>query len=69
MITEDTMKQLIRDIPDFPSDGILFRDITPVLQTPKAFHEVICSMVECAKPMKPDVIVGSSRAGSFWVLR
>ena len=35
MITEETMKELIRDIPDFPSDGILFRDITPVLQTPR----------------------------------
>ncbi len=63
MITEETMKELIRDIPDFPSDGILFRDITPVLQDAKAFHEVICSMVDCVRPMRPDVIVGIESRG------
>jgi adenine phosphoribosyltransferase len=63
MISEETAKQLIRDIPDFPSPGILFRDITPVLQDPKAFREVVISMVECVKPMKPDVIVGIESRG------
>jgi len=63
MISEATVKELIRDIPDFPAPGVLFRDITPILQDPKAFHEVICSMVECVKPMKPDVIVGIESRG------
>ena len=63
MISEATVKALIRDIPDFPAPGVLFRDITPILQDPKAFHEVICSMVECVKPMKPDVIVGIESRG------
>ena len=63
MISESTVKELIRDIPDFPAPGVLFRDITPILQDPKAFHEVICSMVECVKPMKPDVIVGIESRG------
>lgn len=31
----------IRDIPDFPKEGILFKDITPVLQNPETFREVI----------------------------
>ena len=62
-LTEDTIKQLIRDIPDFPTEGILFRDITPVLQNPKAFHEVICTLVDCAKEMKPDVVVGIESRG------
>ncbi len=35
------LKNLIRTIPDFPKKGILFRDITPVLQNEKAFKEVI----------------------------
>src|SRR5919201_2502833 len=35
------LKQFIRDIPDFPQPGILFRDITPLLQTPDAFQYVI----------------------------
>ncbi|MDH7600935.1 MAG: adenine phosphoribosyltransferase [Armatimonadota bacterium] len=63
MISEATLKQLIRDVPDFPTPGILFRDITPVLQNPQAFREVICSIVECARPMKPDVIVGIESRG------
>lgn len=63
MLKEETMKQLIRGIPDFPAPGILFYDITPVLQEPSAFHEVICSMVECVKPMKPDVIIGIESRG------
>lgn len=32
---------LVRDVPDFPSPGILFRDITPLLADPRAFAEVI----------------------------
>lgn len=63
MITEETMKELIRDIPDFPAEGILFRDITPVLQDAAAFKEVIHSMSECVKAMKPDVIVGIESRG------
>ena len=35
------LKQFIRDIPDFPQPGILFRDITPLLQTPDAFKYVV----------------------------
>jgi adenine phosphoribosyltransferase len=63
MLSEALMKQLIRDVPDFPAPGVLFRDITPVLQDAKAFREVIDSMVECVAPMKPDVIVGIESRG------
>ena len=35
------LKSFIRDIPDFPQPGILFRDITPLLQDPKAFRFVV----------------------------
>ena len=37
------LKQLIRDIPDFPQPGILFRDITPLLRHPVAFREVVAA--------------------------
>ncbi|MCE5315577.1 MAG: adenine phosphoribosyltransferase [Armatimonadota bacterium] len=63
MITEETLKQIIRDIPDFPAEGITFIDITPVLQNPRAFNEVVCSVVDCVKPMKADVIVGIESRG------
>jgi len=37
----DLVRSLIRDVPDFPKKGILFRDITPVLAHPDAFRQVI----------------------------
>ncbi len=63
MLSEATMKALIRDIPDFPAPGVLFRDITPVLQDAKALKEVVDSMVEVVSAMKPDVIVGIESRG------
>ena len=63
MIREETLKELIRDVPDYPADGILFRDITPVLQDAAAFREVVCAMAEKVKRMKPDVIVGIESRG------
>ncbi|CAN2198382.1 Apt Adenine/guanine phosphoribosyltransferases and related PRPP-binding proteins [Candidatus Nanopelagicaceae bacterium] len=41
---------LIRDIPDFPSSGILFRDITPVLANPQAFSVVTEHLAQSALP-------------------
>jgi len=35
------LKQFVRDIPDFPQPGIVFRDITPLLQDPAAFRSVV----------------------------
>ena len=54
---------LIRDIPDFPKSGILFKDITPVLGNAPAFQEVIDCFVEQAENWAPDVIVGVESRG------
>jgi adenine phosphoribosyltransferase len=35
------LSSYIRDIPDFPTDGVMFKDITPLLADPAAFHEAI----------------------------
>jgi adenine phosphoribosyltransferase len=56
-------ESLIRDIPDFPKEGIIFKDITPVLQDSKAFAEVIERMCEYAVERKPDVVVGIESRG------
>jgi len=63
MLTEDAFKQIIRDIPDFPTAGVLFRDITPVLQDPNAFRDAVSEMIQRIRPMKPDVIVGIESRG------
>lgn len=54
---------LIRDIPDFPQPGIIFKDITPVLQHPEAFSQVIGQMADYARSKKPDVIIGIESRG------
>jgi adenine phosphoribosyltransferase len=36
----EQLQKLIRDVPDFPKPGILFKDITPVLSDPQAFHSL-----------------------------
>ncbi|MHB0913373.1 MAG: adenine phosphoribosyltransferase [Armatimonadota bacterium] len=56
-------RSLIRDIPDFPKEGIIFKDVTPVLAHPEAFKEVIDRIVEYAETVKPDVIVGIESRG------
>ena len=44
------LKRFIRDVPDFPKPGILFRDITPILRDPKAFaHVENCFVSEFAR--------------------
>ena len=40
------LREFIRDIPDFPKPGIMFRDITPMLSNPKVFGEVIRRFAE-----------------------
>ncbi len=54
---------LVRDVPDFPKEGILFKDITPVLEDPKALREVVSKMAENARSVGADVIVGIESRG------
>lgn len=54
---------LIREIPDFPQAGILFRDITPVLADAKAFGEVIDRMAEQARDWGGEVVAGIESRG------
>ena len=57
------LKQYIRDIPDFPTPGILFRDITPLLQKPDAFRYVIDCFVERYAGEEIDAIIGIEARG------
>ena len=56
-------KSFIRDVPDFPSPGILFRDITPLLASPDAFQAAIREMARpfCDDP--PGKILGIEARG------
>ncbi len=57
------LKQHIRRIPDFPKKGIIFRDITTLLQNPDAFKYAIDKIAEHFKKKSIDVIVGIESRG------
>lgn len=54
---------LVRDVPDFPKPGILFKDITPVTQSYAAFKEVIDTLAEWARTRQVDTIIGIEARG------
>jgi adenine phosphoribosyltransferase len=53
----------IRDIPDFPKPGILFKDITPLLAEPKAFRHAIHLMHEQYKDRRVDAVAAAEARG------
>jgi adenine phosphoribosyltransferase len=59
----DELKQRIREIPDFPKAGILFRDITPLLSDGRAFRHAIDCLGERYVDRKVDIVVGVEARG------
>ena len=57
------LKNSIRNIPDYPKPGIQFKDITPILQNPELFGNVIDIFYDRYKNEKIDVIVGIESRG------
>jgi adenine phosphoribosyltransferase len=57
------LKNKIRSIPNFPKKGIIFRDITPVLQDKKAFKFLINELIKPYKNKKIDKVVGIDARG------
>jgi adenine phosphoribosyltransferase len=55
------LTRFIRDVPDFPKQGILFKDITPLIATPEAFDEAIRQMA--ARVERPDAVVAIESRG------
>lgn len=53
----------VRDVPDFPNPGILFRDITPVLLDPGLFRQAVREMVRLAPDLEIDKIVAVESRG------
>ena len=53
----------IRDIPDFPKRGIVFKDIMPLLADAEALHETVEQLAGFAAPRKPDYILGAEARG------
>jgi len=57
------LKKLIRDIPDFPKPGIVFKDITPLLKDPAGFRGAVTQLCEAIRRESCDIIVGIESRG------
>lgn len=57
------LKSLIRDIPDFPKPGIMFRDITTLLRDPAGLRYTIDTLAEKCASLSPDYVVGMESRG------
>ena len=57
------LKEYIRDIPDFPRPGILFRDITPLLKSPEAYEHVVDTFGRRYSGQPIDLIMGIEARG------
>ena len=57
------LNKIIRDIPDFPQKGVLFRDITPLLHNPQALRETVDQMCQVLSQFEFDYVVGPESRG------
>lgn len=57
------LKKYIASIPGFPKEGIIFRDVTPILETPEAMHYVVDAFTEFTKQTGADLILGPEARG------
>lgn len=57
------LEDYVRSIPDFPEEGIIFRDVTSVLQDAEGLHLAIDSMQELVKDLEYDVVAGAESRG------
>lgn len=60
------LRATIRDIVDFPKQGIVFKDITPILQDPNLCREVVETFIEQLSGIEFDVVVGLESRGFFF---
>lgn len=63
MSSPEELKRYIRDVPDYPQKGIIFRDITPMLANKKIFPEVVELMSKAWLDEKPDLIAAIEARG------
>jgi adenine phosphoribosyltransferase len=57
------LRAYVRDIPDFPRPGIVFKDITPLLLDPSALKHAVAGLAEVARPLEPELVVAAEARG------
>ncbi len=62
-MTKERIAAAIRDVKDFPSPGIIYKDITPLLKDPALFAESIAMLAEVCRKQRPDYIAAVESRG------
>ena len=57
------LRERIRDVPDFPTEGIVFKDLMPLIADPDYFAEAIRLLAEWARPRSPQLVLGAEARG------
>src|SRR6476646_6453080 len=63
MTTPEELKKYVRDVPDYPQKGIIFRDITPLLGDKKLFAEAVDLMSKAWAADPPELVAASEGVG------
>src|SRR5438094_9149403 len=63
MTTPEELKKYVRDVPDYPQKGIIFRDITPLLGDKRIFREVVDLMSRAWAKAPPDLVAAIEARG------
>ena len=65
---EQQIKSAVRDIPDFPKPGIIFKDITPILKNPQLCENIVDAFIEKLKGIRIDAVAGVESRGFLFGL-
>jgi adenine phosphoribosyltransferase len=68
MNIEQRIKSAIRDVPNFPKEGIIFKDITPIMQDPTLCSDIINEIKNRVKDLKIDAVAGIESRGFLFGL-
>jgi adenine phosphoribosyltransferase len=57
------LRERIRDVPDWPDQGVVFRDITPLLRDPEALDQTVAELAAWGRTVEPDLVLGAEARG------
>ena len=63
MTTALDLRDRIRDVPDFPTEGVVFKDLMPLIADPAYFAETIRRLADWARPRQPALVFGAEARG------
>ncbi len=60
------LRSKIREVPDFPTPGVGFKDVTPMLADPESLKQTVSELATWVKSRNPDLVLGAEARG-FWL--